>query len=125
MNTKKLYLSLYVLALLGSGCSIKVANTRACGVAGKLSLGMDCAYTLSKDTDTMTFEETIAFLEPNEKRGGAICQSASDWNKNKTSLEQACKKLGNFCSYEMKQAIKAASIRINKLSPRIASGPNF
>lgn len=71
----------------------------------------------------MTFDEYIAFLEPQladpsknlTARGGAICQSASDWNKLKTSLEQACKILGNNCSFEIKTSIDQLGATINKL----------
>lgn len=105
-------------SLLISGCVTVVPNTRACTAAGPLSAGMICAETLSDKTSELTFDEAIEFLEaqperpdPNEPgatlpaRAGAICQSADDWNKQKTALEQACRRLGRKCSYEVRSAL--------------------
>lgn len=115
MNTKWLWLSLCAFLLDGCG-GIAIQNTRVCAVAGIMSAGADCAWTLSDDTEEMTLDEFITFLQPNEQRGSAVCQSAEDWNKNKTALEQACKKLGSFCTYEMRKQIKAAARRVNAIA---------
>lgn len=114
---KPLFLGLFVLATL-NGC-VTIPNTTACTVAGVLAAGSICSETQTNVTYDMTLDETIDFLEPQLERpdpknpgkilparAGAVCQSASDWNKNKTALEVACRELGKRCSYEMKAAIK-------------------
>lgn len=61
----------------------------------------------------MTLNEYIDFLEPqpahggNPARAGAICESAADWTKKKTALEQACRELGRRCSFEIQEMIRA------------------
>lgn len=104
---KNLCLSLFALLLLAScgGC-ITVPETRACAVAGVMSAGANCAYTLSGKTEELSLGEFLEFLEPTDDRGPAICQSSDDFNKMKTALEQACKKLGPRCSYELRSDIK-------------------
>nr|BFD58920.1 hypothetical protein CKG001_10270 [Bdellovibrio sp. CKG001] len=80
----------------------------------------------------MTLEEFIEFLEPQEEvrssdgtiiqeaRGGALCLSAEDLNKQKTALEKACRKLGRGCTYEMKKLIKEATGSVDGLQDRSA-----
>jgi hypothetical protein len=105
---KKLCLGLSALAL--SGCvSIKVPNTEVCTVAGILSEGAICAETQTHKTRDMTLDQFLDFLLPTDAHGGAICQSADDWNKMKTALEQACRELGTQCSLEIHAAISRAS----------------
>lgn len=55
----------------------------------------------------MAFDEYVAFLEPNNERGGALCQSSEDWNKQKTALEEACRELGPRCRYEIRQVLES------------------
>ncbi len=104
--------SFVFMALSFSGC-VTVPNTRACSVAGQLSAGMICGETLTDKTSELTLEETLEFLSPRPgspgvpARAGAICQSAEDWNKQKSALEAACRALGRRCSYEIKQAIES------------------
>lgn len=74
---------------------------------------MVCAHTLSDSTRTMTLQESITFLEPTTTIGGALCQSASDWNALKTALEVACKELGKSCT-------KAAQAQLTQVSSRIS-----
>lgn len=93
--------------------------------------GADCVYTLSDDTESMDLDEFIDFLEaapsypdpdhPGEmipEKGPALCQSAEDWNKMKTVLEQLCKKYKGACTYEMTQVVtrmsQLANFRIKK-----------
>lgn len=97
-------LGLVAIELLFNGC-VSVPATKVCTVAGQLRAGMVCADTHSGATYDMSFDETLTFLEPTDTRGGALCQSADDWNKLKTALEKACRELGPRCTYEMKQAI--------------------
>lgn len=54
----------------------------------------------------MTLDEWVNFLAASEKekRGPAICISAADFNKQKTVVDQACKKVN--CSYEQQKAIE-------------------
>lgn len=127
MNISVLYLSLF--SLLVSGCAtVKIPNAQVCTVAGKISAGADCAWTLSNQTSEMTFDEFLDFLEPQRARpdpgkpditlparAGALCQSAEDWNKNKTALEQACKLLGRNCSRTARAAIKRMDAFANRV----------
>lgn len=113
-----IFLLLSVLTLLVSCVDIKIQDTEVCTVAGKLIAGGDCAHTLKPDTRQMSFEEFVKFLEPQEEiknekgeiiqaaRGPALCQSSNDWNKMKTTLEQACELLKDRCTYELKQTIE-------------------
>lgn len=131
MTQKPHFLSLFVSALALSSC-MTVPNTTTCTAAGTMSAGLICAETLTDKTRELTFEEMIDMLEPQDARecvpleglsvcasspdpasasvklparGGAIVQSAEDWNKNKTALEEACRLLGGQCSYEVQKAI--------------------
>lgn len=110
--------SLCITALLFSGC-VTVPDTEGCAVAGKLRHGMLCAHSNFDSTRELTFEQAIEFLEPQLERddpenpgkklpprGGAICRSASDTQKLKTALEQACRELAGGCSYETRRAIQ-------------------
>ncbi len=126
MSKKKIFLNTFVLILLANCASTEVPNTEVCAVAGVLSAGMDCAETLTAKTRSMDLHQAITFLEPQEEitnpdgtvtpaRGAALCQSSEDWGEMKTALEQACKILGPRCTYEMHQAIAAASSVIDRL----------
>lgn len=128
MKTKKNFLILFVSGLLASCASIRIPETEVCGVAGVLQAGANCALTLSPKTREMTFEEFVEFLEPQPartvngkklpERGAAMCQSADDFNKLKTTLEQACEKLGKNCTYEMKQTIASVSKNMTALQKK-------
>ncbi|NTU74270.1 hypothetical protein HGB07_09115 [Candidatus Roizmanbacteria bacterium] len=59
----------------------------------------------------MTLDEFIDFLEPTDTRGGAVCMSGDDWTALKTAIEQLCRRMGNKCTYEMRQII---SLHFNK-----------
>jgi len=83
-----------------------------------MAAGANCAHTLSDETREMTLPELIEWLEPNKDKGPAICQSAEDFNKNKTSLEQACKMLGAGCRY---QTMKGAFRRIERIKVKRGS----
>ena len=98
---KKLSLLLFVTA---SGC-VTVPVTTGCTVAGSLSAGAICSTTQG-NTSEMTMDQFFDFLEPNDERGGAICQTAVDYKKQKVALEQACRELGSRCSYELQVMIK-------------------
>jgi hypothetical protein len=97
-------LSLCALALLLNAC-VSVPNTAVCTVPGLMSDGMICAETNTGKTSEMTLDDTVTFLEPETEpspRAGAMCMTANDWNRMKTALEQACRMLGNKCTYEGK-----------------------
>lgn len=52
-----------------------------------------------------------AYIDPDTHllvaaHGAAIIQSAADWGAQKSALEEACRELGNRCSYQAKQAIQ-------------------
>lgn len=102
---RKLCLALFVTV---SGC-VSVPVTTGCTVAGTMSAGAICATT-SGETSEMTLDEFLNFLEPTELRGGAICQSAEDYKKQKVALEQACRELGPRCSYELQMMIQGMSL---------------
>lgn len=100
-----------------------------------MSAGADCDNTLSDNPTSLALDQFINFLEPQPEirdpksgvvispaRAGALCQSAEDWNSMKTELEQACKILGNQCTYEMKQKFYAAVARLKALQGRMSFG---
>jgi len=114
----ELWLILLATTLLGSGC-VSIPNTRECSAKGRLRFGALCNETNTGAKSKMTAQEYIEFLEPAPeredpdhpgqmlpKRAGAVCNSAEDHKRKKTALEQACRKLGMRCSYELKQAIR-------------------
>lgn len=125
MSKRKLFLVSF--ALVASGCATKIPNTKVCVVSGVLLNGADCAYTLSDDTESMDFDQFMEFLEAQPERpdpghpgqslparGGALCQSADDWNAQKTALEMLCKRFKGACTYELKSAVA----RVTKLAMR-------
>lgn len=111
---RKHCLSLFALALsfVFASCAVTVPNTRVCAVAGVMAAGADCAYTRSDKMESLTLAELIELLE-----AGAMIQSAQDWNKNATVIEQLCKMLGPKCNYE---EVKKSVNRVNGIS---ANGP--
>ena len=78
---------------------------------GSLKGGI-CSHTLTSEKSTMTFEQFVAFLEADEaqKKGAAICMSATDWGTLKTELETACRELGGRCSYAIKALIETKPV---------------
>lgn len=117
MRTRKTSLLSFAFALLSGCATVQVPNTRVCAVAGRFSAGMDCAYTQTDQTESMTMDEALDFLEPqvSPERGPALCQSSEDWVRMKTALEQACTALGRKCTTEVKQSIAAAAYRVDAL----------
>lgn len=78
----------------------------------------------------MNLDEWVAFLEPQLEgktpegvvipaRGAALCMSSEDYQKIKTALEQACYKLGHWCSKETKVEGEKASTRLTDLQSRV------
>lgn len=116
---------MFGLAVSLSACNgIRIENTTVCTVAGKLSAGMICAETLTPKTGDLSFEQAVEFLEPQFERpdpaqpgkvlparAGALCQSSADWNKMKTALEQACEKMGDNCSKDIRTDLKSFSAK--------------
>lgn len=97
--------------LISSACAT-VHDHRTCSVAGILSAGGICSHTLTSQTEDMTEDEFLDFLEAMPERpdpnhpgktlpahAAAIVMSADDWNEMKTELEQACRELGSHCNY--------------------------
>ena len=124
---RRLWLCLLPLAL--SSCSVTVPNVMLCTTAGVMSAGGDCAKSLSDDTATLDLDQWIEFLEPQVEqvlpgdvkipaRGGALCMSSDDFAKLKTAMEQACHKLGRWCSYEVKTTMEQSAHRIGVLQKR-------
>lgn len=112
--------SLFALTL--SACSVQIPNVVVCSTAGYMSAGADCAESLSDETKVLTLDEWIAFLEPNIEtgRGAALCLSSEDFTKLKTALDQACSKLGRWCSKEIKEETQKAEMRVASLQSRVA-----
>ena len=114
-------------ALLLSGCAhITVPNTEVCSVAGLIDAGADCVQTIQNTRRSMDLAELIVFLEAQPEyvdtdgvyhsaRGAAFIMSADDFNKMKTALEQACEKLGNQCTYEMRMTYQNVKNNIDSL----------
>lgn len=117
MRTANTFLILCASIIFVSCAHIKVPNTEVCAVAGVVAAGADCAETQTKKTRSMNMDMFIEWLEPDEKtqRGAALCQSSDDWNKQKTALETACRKLGVGCTYEMKKVIASVTGNIENL----------
>lgn len=125
-----LFLSLFALTL--ESCShVTIPNTEACTSAGTQADGAICAETQTDKTRDMTLDAWIDFLEPQDERpdpshpgqmlparAGAICQSADDYSRLKTAMEQACRALGNQCTPEIQQAIRSME-RIERLVKRV------
>ena len=78
-------------------------NIKICSVAGTVSAGADCAYTLSPETEEMNLDELIDFLEPTDKRAGAMIMSAKAFQKLKTEFEKACRMLSGRCKKDLKK----------------------
>lgn len=125
-NLLNLFSGALLLCLL-SGCGITIPNTRVCAVSGLMTAGADCAWTLSDETEEMNLDQLIEFLEPRvatetlPARGAAICQSAEDWNKQKTALEQACKKMGRWCTFEVKAMAESMQARVDALQSKVSA----
>ncbi len=134
MRTKRLCWSSFgFVLLLSSACStISIPDSRVCAVSGVFAAGADCATILSGQVSQMTVSEFLDFLEPLPEhpdpndptkmipaRGAAICQSAEDWNLQKTALEQACAKLGTTCDETIKKNIAWMVYSLKALQAKI------
>lgn len=112
-------------ALLVSCTTLKSPNLKGCQVAGILAGGAYCAYTQTEETQNLTAQEFIKFLEPDlvTEEPGAVCIPFSDVMKMKIFIAQACRKLGNSCTKEMKDELKKTSDRITNLAERTRKRP--
>ena len=117
MHTRKLSLILLASAILLSGCKVKIEDTEECAVAGVLSAGMNCAWRLSGKTREMDLDAAIKFLED-----GAVCRSSEHTRKQQTALKQACEKLGNACSLEIKEALASGERATDKILSKNKAG---
>ena len=129
MFTRKNLIRLLVLSSLlnvGATCQKNlIPNTVTCSVSGVLMAGADCTETLSDRTKSLSLNEFIDFLEPQlevrdysgrvlkPERAGAMCQSASDYMKQKLAIETLCARIK--CTAEVKQIIQEVSGRIDNL----------
>jgi hypothetical protein len=125
MRRRKLLTILLVSCGTIASC-VTVPSTKVCAVAGKMAGGAVCAETETNVQTQLDLDELIDLLEPQEartcvpvpgmsvcasrqvgtpvalpKRGAALIISADDFAKIKTALEQACRELGNSCSYQI------------------------
>lgn len=130
------YIILSALSLsLLSACGIRVPDIKVCAVAGMTSAGADCVHTLSEDRETMNLDQLLEFLEPQEERadpadpepdpakkrklparGPAVLIPSADFAKLKTFIQQACRMMGNTCSYTIKKKIQSATDRVEGIS---------
>lgn len=129
------FASLCSALLLAACTTIKLPNTPVCAVAGTMSAGADCAYTLTDETYSLSFDEWIDYLEPQSDRpdpkapgktlparGGALCLPSEGWAGFKTALEQACRKLGGrVCTAEVKAALLKTDERLTLLAAGASS----
>ncbi len=115
----KTLLTLFVITALGCKTgSLVIPNTEECTVAGVFAAGAFCAESITGKTRDLSLDEFFDFLEPKEAdptgnqpaRAGAYCRSAEDHLKLKTILEQACRLLGNKCTYEIQQTIQTMNM---------------
>ena len=100
------------MCILISSC-VTIPNIRPCSVAGTMNAGASCAWTLSGEVERLNLDQLIDFIEPNEERekGGAIIISARHWEKLKTAIEQACRKLGRKCKVERELLLSAKNLK--------------
>jgi len=86
-----------------------------------MSGGGACAKTLTDETRTMTLDEWILFLEPDiaTGKGAAICMSSQDYQETKTALQQACYKLGRWCTKEIKEEMMKTDARVMALQEKV------
>src|SRR5437660_1361619 len=108
------WLFLVSLSLVASCTTTEIKDARTCSVAGKLIAGGICSHTLTQETDNLTFDQFIDFLEAQgerpdpvnpkktlPERGAAICMSSEHFGQMKTAMEEMCRQLGSRCSYEI------------------------
>lgn len=103
------------MMLLQSCGSIEIKDTKHCAVAGVVSAGADCVTLVSGTTSSLTFDDLIDMLEPNEQRGGAIITPVDDFVELKKSLEKACVLLDNRCTKEIKKKIETANKNLKQI----------
>lgn len=122
----RLLLLLSSMALSLSACvtgSVVVPNTTDCSLAGVWEAGAFCAESVTGIKSKLTMDEYLDFLTPQDarpdpqdpaktlpKRAGAVCQSADDFGRRKTALEQACRMLGKRCPYELRQTVQTMEL---------------
>lgn len=95
-----------------------IRDGKVCSVAGTLSAGAICAHTLTSETNDLSMDEFLDFLEAEPERpdpnnpsqtlpahGAALCMSPADWNLMKTELEQACREMGTRCTLAVQKLI--------------------
>lgn len=121
-------LSLFTLGL--SACvSLAIQNRTAYAVNGDLSNGATGADTINENTCQLTVDQTLDTLEarpsplPDPCHSGAVIQahpaavfqSAADYGTETVELDQACRDLGNDCSYALQQTIKRRKMFLTNL----------
>ncbi len=136
MTSRISFISALLLASLLNGCnSVTIRNTRPCTVAGILEAGGFCAETLTGKTNDMSPGDMLDMIEARDERpdpspsytpvpaphqcagvdtdrpclpakAPGVIQTVEDYGATKETLEEACRALGDSCTYEMKQTIK-------------------
>lgn len=117
---KNFLLSLVLISTCS--CAVVVPNTKVCAVAGVLQAGAVCTETLTGVESEMTFEEFVAWVEPDvtpgQERGPAVLMSSKDYAEAQTALEQACRVLGARCTPAVKKTIRTVKRNVDKLRQR-------
>lgn len=80
---------------------ITLTDEKICAVAVDLSVGFDCATTISHIKSEMTLDEAIIMLND-----GAIIMSADSFLKIKTTVDIACQFAGKDCTEDMKRTVE-------------------
>ena len=103
MNLKKLRLSLVIasISLLVSSC-ITIPDIEVCMVPFKLENGAICESSNSDHSRQLSPFDLITLIEGSEEIPPAFIISSQDFEKLKTALQQACHKLGDSCSKEIR-----------------------
>lgn len=83
-----------------------------------MAAGAICANTLKDETEDLSLQQLIEFLEPQVDRGPALCMSTEDFAKLQIAMEQACAKLAGKCTKEQQEQIKQVSARVGRLVNR-------
>lgn len=86
--------------------SVEIPITKICSVAGKIDSGGICSTTDGIKSD-MTMEEFVVWLEAQDGKAAAVCESAQDYSKQKTALEKLCREAGSSCTFEMRKVLKS------------------
>lgn len=95
MLQRLLFLVSCTLAL--NGC-VHISDRTGCAVAGVMSAGGICAHLIDSDTNDLTFQELVDFLEPQVARKCCPVVTAWDGNWKPTKWMQVCSEDQTGCT---------------------------